>query len=483
VSDCSGADLRQHLGHPVIDIDGHTVEFMPALAPFLAQEGVRLDGPSMMRRMPGTFGPPVDWYSLTPAERAARRVGRPPWGGGPSVLAEDIATAYLPALLAERLDEFGIDVSVVYPSYGLLFPHFDDERERRGACRALNRFNAEWFAPFADRLVPVAEIPMHTPQEAIDELEHAASLGFRAVVMAGYVQRPVEGAASDSPLAEYAVWTDTYGLDSPHDYDALWEKCRDLRIAPTFHSAALGWQNRTTPSSYVYNHIGMLGESNRALAKSLFLGGVTRRFPDLNFAFLEGGVAWAAALLADIIGHWEKRNGPAMLALNAPDIDWDAVRGYFARYAPEWAAAAPRGRPLPDADAAMVDEFAACGVQSVAHIVEQFVPRFFAGCEADDPMTVTAFDTTMNPLGSRLNAMFGSDLSHWDVPVMADVLPEAYEMVEKGLLTPDDLRDFLFGNPVRLYTGVNPDFFAATRVAEAVRGEVSGTEIVDGARA
>jgi len=468
VSNGSGAEIRRQLGHPVIDIDGHTVEFMPALAPELAKEGVRLDGASMARRMPGTFGPPVDWYSLSPDERAAHRVGRPPWGGGPSVLAEDLATAYLPAMLAERLDEFGIDVSVVYPSYGLLFPHFDDERERRGACRALNRFNAEWFGPFADRLVPVAEIPMHTPAEAIDELEHAASLGFRAIVMAGYVQRPVADAGDDTRLAQYGVWTDTFGLDSAYDYDPVWEKCRELRIAPSFHSAALGWQNRSTPSSYVYNHIGMLGESNHALAKSLFLGGVTRRFPDLNFGFLEGGVAWAACLLADIIGHWEKRNGPAMLALNAPDIDWDSVASYFTKYAPQWADRAPRGRPLPDADAAMIDEFAACGVESVADIVERFVPRFFAGCEADDPMTVTAFATNANPLGSKLNAMFGSDLSHWDVPVMADVLPEAYEMVEHGLLDDDDLRDFLFANPVSFYTGVNPDFFAGTRVADAV---------------
>ena len=78
-------------------------------------------------------------------------------------LAVDRATAMLPRLLYERLPELGIDVSVIYPSFGLLFGHFDDERDRRGACRALNRFNAGVFAEFADRLLPVAEIPMHTP--------------------------------------------------------------------------------------------------------------------------------------------------------------------------------------------------------------------------------------------------------------------------------------------------------------------------------
>ena len=34
----------------------------------------------------------------------------------------------------------------------------------------------------------------------------------------------------------------------------------------------------------------------------------------MNFAFLEGGVAWAAALYSDIVGHWEKRNLAALRA-------------------------------------------------------------------------------------------------------------------------------------------------------------------------
>ena len=133
---------RSKLDHPVVDIDGHTVEFFPALAGELVKEGVQLDGESMARRTSGTFGPIVDWYALTPEERAERRVARGPWGNGGMELAVDRATAMLPRLLYERLPELGIDVSVIYPSFGLLFGHFDDERDRRGACRALNRFNA-----------------------------------------------------------------------------------------------------------------------------------------------------------------------------------------------------------------------------------------------------------------------------------------------------------------------------------------------------
>ena len=47
----------------------------------------------------------------------------------------------------------------------------------------------------------------------------------------------------------------------------------------------------------------------------------TRRFPELNFAFLEGGVGWAASLFADLIGHWEKRNRDALENTNPANLD------------------------------------------------------------------------------------------------------------------------------------------------------------------
>jgi hypothetical protein len=42
---------------------------------------------------------------------------------------------------------------------------------------------------------------------------------------------------------------------------------------------------------------------------------------------------------------------------------------------------------------------------------------------------------------------------------MARVLPEAYELVEDGLMSEDDFRDFLFTNPVRFWGEANPNFF------------------------
>ena len=50
---------------------------------------------------------------------------------------------------------------------------------------------------------------------------------------------------------------------------------------------------------------------------------------------------------------------------------------------------------------------------------------------------------------------------------MAEVVPEAYELVEHGLITDDDFRDFMFTNAVRFWGEVNPDFFKGTVVEKA----------------
>ena len=182
-------------------------------------------------------------------------------------------------------------------------------------------------------------------------------------------------------------------------------------------------------------------------------------------------MAWAAALYADIVGHWEKRNRDAMAHLDPSGIDKALLMELMADHAPK-VDLDPALSTLPrrTEDPAMLDEFAPCGIERAEDIAALFATPFFFGCEADDPMVRMAFDTTANPFGSTLKAIFGSDIAHWDVPDMADVLGEAYELVEHGLIDEDAFRDFVFTNPVRFFTDVNPDFFEGTVVADAVRG-------------
>ncbi len=52
--------------------------------------------------------------------------------------------------------------------------------------------------------------------------------------------------------------------------------------------------------------------------------------------------------------------------------------------------------------------------------------------------------------------MMGSDIAHWDVPDMTEVLEEAWEMVDHGWIDEAAFEEFTFANPVRFYTGTNP---------------------------
>ena len=206
------------------------------------------------------------------------------------------------------------------------------------------------------------------------------------------------------------------------------------------------------------------------MAKALFFGGVTRRFPDLNFAFLEGGVGWACMLYADLIGHWEKRNRQALDNTNPHVLDQAALLDFAQKYGVETLVeAVRRGEGLDDngngtGGVEDLDDYSRCQIGRKEDIRDLYVPRFYFGCEADDPINAWAFDRRANPMGARLNALFSSDIGHFDVPDMTEVLPEAYELVEHGLLTDGDFRDFMFANAVRFWGEVNPHFFKGTVV-------------------
>jgi hypothetical protein len=115
-----------------------------------------------------------------------------------------------------------------------------------------------------------------------------------------------------------------------------------------------------------------------------------------------------------------------------------------------------------------LDDYAACQIKRPEDLRDLFVNNFYFGCEADDPMNAWAFNRRCNPFRAQLNALFGSDIGHFDVPDMTHVVPEAHELVDDGLISEADFRDFVFANPVRFWGEANPNFFKGTAVeAEA----------------
>src|SRR5882724_2790447 len=97
--------LHGSLSHPIIDADGHWVEYLP----HMRAEFRRIGGDTAVealdfasRRIPTSLG-------MSVAERSRRRIGQEAFWFLPTRNTLDRATAMLPRLMYERLDDLGLD--------------------------------------------------------------------------------------------------------------------------------------------------------------------------------------------------------------------------------------------------------------------------------------------------------------------------------------------------------------------------------------
>ena len=476
------AQVHAKLKHPVIDGDGHWVEFEPVFAEKMRKVGGDKAADGFLAAMKTTR----DALNMSVAERRRRRVPMPGFWSRQTENTLDRATAMMPKMLYERLDEIGTDFAIIYPTAGLRLPKIGDDETRRAVIRAYNIVSAGYFRDLSDRMTPAAIIPMHSPEEAIAELEFATGqLGSKAGMFGSVLPRRMATAANDDPDAKrLAVWQDVIGIDSDYNYDPVWAKCEELAIAPTFHSSGNNFGLRLSPTNFVYNHIGHFAAAGHAACKAIFLGGVTRRFPKLRFAFLEGGVGWAVQLFGDILEHWERRNARALEHMHPDKLDRPLLMKLVQQHGYDDIAAvlkAQDGWPDPEQNRLTgglddLDDFSACKITRKQDWVDLFVTPFYFGCEADDRTNAWAFSRRTNPFNAQINAIYSSDIGHFDVIDMRDPLPEAYELVEDGLITEDNFRDFTFANAVRLWGTQNPKFFEGTVVAKQAAAELAAAK-------
>jgi predicted TIM-barrel fold metal-dependent hydrolase len=451
------ARIRRRLTHPVIDADGHLIEFMPMVIDCIRE----VAGDAVAERFVQ--------YRRSPFTSGGGFLPTRVFFGSP--LGLDRMTVMLPKLYHQRLEEVGIDFALLYPTSGLSVLSNPDDELRQAATRAFNLYYSRVFADYRDKLEPVAAIPTFTPDEAVAELDYAVRvLGFKAVVMSGVIPRTVRPDGSKTP------WIDTLGHDSLFDYEAVWTKCSELGVVPSFHGIGYGWGSRVSSRNYVYNHLGNFASAQEAVCRSLLMRGVPLRNPKLRFSFLEGGVSWAAQLYADLLSHYEKRNRDAVQLFNPDRFDVNLAGELFTDFATgplsTYKHQMQEGTmPLGDSKGSVfgVDDFAESGISKPEDIMHIFTRQFSFGCETDDPLNALAFSSTLLPHGAQLNAMFASDIGHWDVPDVREVLPEAWELVEHGHLTEESFARFTCGNVVQMLTTMNPRFFEDTAVADAVR--------------
>ena len=152
----------------------------------------------------------------------------------------DRATAMMPQLLYERLDEIGTDFAIIYPTAGLRLPRIQDDATRRAVIRAYNIVSAEYFRRSRRPDDPGGDHPdAHAGRgDRRTRIRHqAARLQGRHVRQrhaapgaVGHGERPRHQAASRSGTTCSASTATTTTIRSGRN-------ASNVGIAPTFHSA------------------------------------------------------------------------------------------------------------------------------------------------------------------------------------------------------------------------------------------------------
>ena len=243
--------------------------------------------------------------SLIGADRLRRVRGE----RAPASFDELVPDSYrLAGARLQLLDSFGLDASVLFPNYGLLWEQrlASDRAAQRANARAYNRFVAGICADGEGRLFGVAHVLLHDPEWAVEEIGRVRTDGVRLAMIA---PAPVD----DKPL-------------SHPDFDPVWAAFSDHSVALVFHVSEFesplhpAWrQGEPEEGERLFDSIFLYLAPAVALA-DLILNGVLERFPSLRVGVVELTASWVPQFLLHIDGasdFFAQRHGEPYHQLSA----------------------------------------------------------------------------------------------------------------------------------------------------------------------
>ena len=254
----------------------------------------------------------------------------------------------MPALLHERLTSWA-STSPSSTRPGACRRSSQRPRRRRppaGRSTPLRRA----FAPFADRMTPAAIIPMHTPDEAIAELDHVAGARASRWSCCGSLIRPARrrpgrqrrpALARRVGLARRAGPRQRPRLRPGVGAAAPSSACRPRSTwAPGARAAQLAVELRLQPHRPLRpgQRSGVQGAVPGRCDPTVSRGAL--RVPRRR-----GGLG--VPTLADLVGHWEKRNRAGLEATNPTNLDSPLLVALAASYGDEAVVAVRRGEACP----------------------------------------------------------------------------------------------------------------------------------------
>jgi predicted TIM-barrel fold metal-dependent hydrolase len=171
------------------------------------------------------------------------------------------------------MDDFGVDVQMLYTSWWLLYPTWSPAAEA-ALHRSYNRWLAERTAKAGGRLRWAAMAPVRTMERAIEELEFAKEHGAASAFLLGQNH--------GMSLADPTMFP-------------LFEKAQDLDLAITVHVGNDLRAARRDPGNAMHSGLMVLPGAFYAV----LFARLTDRFPRLRWAFVEGGASWVPYVLRE----------------------------------------------------------------------------------------------------------------------------------------------------------------------------------------
>lgn len=188
-------------------------------------------------------------------------------------------------LRLKDLDQEGIWGEVVFPSLGMWSSSFRTPEVLRAAIEVSNDWAVDKIMKVSPRLVPTAQVSTLSIEDAVEELQRCAGLGFRAVFLP----------TTPHPLQ------DDYNRDS---WEPFWAAAEEANMVLAFHigtdpvdfsaEGAIGVTYRG-PGGAILNYTETTFSGQRATMK-LVASGALDRHPELKVLISEGGATWVPFL-------------------------------------------------------------------------------------------------------------------------------------------------------------------------------------------
>jgi predicted TIM-barrel fold metal-dependent hydrolase len=298
----------------IIDADGHLFETEEIFANYMEPELRRYrprvieddngscfwvaDGFTRYRRptipgafLPGTAAPP----SARQANARRASVGSQTLGNVKERL--------------EDLDREGIDVQFLFPSFLLEVNTWEDGVLANAVCRAYNTWLARVCAEAPQRLKGVGLVCLRDPEGAAHEVSRIKQTGLAAIMITGTVGKE----RLDNPANEvFFAEADRFALPIAVHFNLQFPGVSDL--FPHFF-----------PTRVLAGIFPLM-----AGFTSVICCGLLDRYPNLRFAFLEGGCNWISFYLERMDDHFDNsRYNARQLISRRPSEYFNSGRIFF----------------------------------------------------------------------------------------------------------------------------------------------------------